>query len=66
MRLPSRLIDSDRAFLLDPVRMVRWVYVGRISLATAIFLAAILVWQDPDTEKQKVLVATLVFAATAP
>jgi two-component system sensor histidine kinase PilS (NtrC family) len=64
VRLPSRLIDNDRAFLLDPVRLVRWVYVGRLSLATAIFLAALLVWQDPDTEKQKVLVATLVFACT--
>jgi two-component system sensor histidine kinase PilS (NtrC family) len=58
------LIDDDRAFLLDPVRLVRWVYVGRLSLATAIFLAALFAWRDPDTEKQKVLVATLVFAGT--
>ena len=64
VRLPSRLNDDERAFLLDPVRLVRWVYVGRVSLATAIFLAAILAWQDPDTERQRVLVATLVFAGT--
>ncbi|HEV7990412.1 MAG TPA: ATP-binding protein [Gemmatimonadaceae bacterium] len=64
MRLHPRLIDDDRAFLLDPVRLVRWVYVGRLSLATAIFLAALLVWQDPDTEKGKLLVASLVFSGT--
>src|SRR4051794_27678830 len=64
MRLPTRLIDEERAFLLDPARLVRWVYVGRVSIATAIFLAALLVWQDPDTEKGKLLVAGLVFAAT--
>ncbi|MEO6526298.1 MAG: ATP-binding protein [Gemmatimonadaceae bacterium] len=64
MRLPTNLIDSERSFLLDPVRLVRWVYVGRLSVATAIFLAAVLVWKDPDTEKRKLLVATVVFAGT--
>jgi two-component system, NtrC family, sensor histidine kinase PilS len=64
VRLPSKLIDDDRAFLLDPVRLVRWVYVGRVALASAIFLAALLVWKDPDTEQGKLLVASLVFAAT--
>jgi two-component system sensor histidine kinase PilS (NtrC family) len=42
---------------------VRWVYVGRISLASAIFLAAILSWPDPDTERQRIVVATLAFVA---
>ena len=64
MKLPTRLLDDDRAFLLDPARLVRWVYVGRLSIATAIFLAALLVWHDPDTERQKIVVATLTFAAT--
>ena len=62
MRLPNKLIDSDRGFRLDPVRLVRWVYVGRVSLASAIFLAAVLVWTDPDTEKRKLFIATVVFA----
>ncbi|MDB4882930.1 MAG: hypothetical protein JWL95_1696 [Gemmatimonadetes bacterium] len=64
VRLPTKLIDSDRSFLLDPVRLVRWVYVGRLSLASAIFLAAVLVWKDPDTEKRKLFVASVVFAGT--
>ena len=42
VRLPNRLSDDERGFLLDPERLVRWVYVGRLSLATAIFLAAVL------------------------
>jgi two-component system sensor histidine kinase PilS (NtrC family) len=64
VKLPTRLLDDERAFLLDPARLVRWVYVGRLSIATAIFLAALLVWDDPDTERQKIVVATLAFAAT--
>jgi two-component system sensor histidine kinase PilS (NtrC family) len=63
MRLDSRLRDDERAFLLDPARLVRWVYVGRLSLASAIFLAAAFHWQDPDTERQRIVVATLAFAA---
>ena len=64
VRLPTRLLDEERAFLLDPARLVRWVYVGRLSLASAIFLAAVLVWLDPDTDGRKILVATLGFVAT--
>ena len=43
---------------------MRWVYVGRLSIATAIFLAAVLVWQDALTDTGKLLVASLAFAAT--
>jgi two-component system sensor histidine kinase PilS (NtrC family) len=43
---------------------VRWVYVGRVSIATAIFVAAVLVWQDALTDTGKLLVASLAFAAT--
>jgi two-component system sensor histidine kinase PilS (NtrC family) len=39
------------------------VYVGRLSLASAIFLAAVLSWPDPDTERQRIVVATIAFAA---
>jgi nitrogen-specific signal transduction histidine kinase len=64
VRLPTRLLDEERAFLLDPARLVRWVYVGRLSVATAIFLAAALVWQNPDSDSRKILTATLTFAAS--
>jgi two-component system sensor histidine kinase PilS (NtrC family) len=43
---------------------MRWVYVGRLSIATAIFLAAVLVWQDVLTDTGKLLVASLTFAVT--
>jgi two-component system sensor histidine kinase PilS (NtrC family) len=62
-----RLLDRsapDRPFHLDPAPLVRWVYVGRLSIATAIFLAAVLVWQDALTDTGKLLVASLAFAAT--
>jgi two-component system sensor histidine kinase PilS (NtrC family) len=64
LRLPSRLIDRERAFLFDPARLLRWVYLGRLSIASAIFLAALLVSRDPDAETRKIVVAMLVFAAT--
>lgn len=63
MRLPTRLLDEERTFLLDPARLVRWVYVGRLSIAAAIFVAAVLVWQNPDTDGRKTLIATLAFVA---
>ena len=64
MKLTTRLLDEERAFLLDPERLVRWVYVGRLSIAAAIFLAAVLVWEHPDTDGRKILVATLAFVAS--
>ena len=63
MKLSTPLLDDERAFLLDPARLVRWVYVGRLSIATAIFLAAVLVSRDPDTDGRKIVVATLAFSA---
>ena len=35
--------------MLDPHRILRWVYVGRLTMAAAIFLAAVLAWRDADT-----------------
>jgi len=63
VKLSTPLLDDERAFLLDPARLVRWVYVGRLSIATAIFLAAVLVSRDPDTDGRKIVVATLAFSA---
>jgi two-component system, NtrC family, sensor histidine kinase PilS len=64
VRLLDRSSSTDRPFHLDPAPLVRWVYVGRLSIATAIFLAAVLVWQDVLTDTGKLLVASLAFAAT--
>jgi two-component system sensor histidine kinase PilS (NtrC family) len=64
VRLLDRSAPDDRPFHLDPVPLVRWVYVGRLSIATAIFLAAVLVWQDASTDTGKLLVASLTFAVT--
>jgi two-component system sensor histidine kinase PilS (NtrC family) len=64
VRLLHHSTPSHRPFHLDPAPLVRWVYVGRVSIATAIFLAAVLVWQDALTDTGKLLVASLAFAAT--
>lgn len=52
---------GDRRFqaVLDPKRLVRWVYLARLSLAWAIIIAAILTWKNSDNDKT--LVATLAF-----
>ncbi len=43
---------------------MRWVYLGRVSISAAIFLAAVLVWQDANTDTGKLLIASLSFAFT--
>ena len=48
--------------MLDPRRLLRWVYIGRVSVATAIFAAAVFVWTREDTDTNKLLVASLAFA----
>ena len=50
--------------MLDPRRLLRWIYIGRLSVAAAIFLAAVLVWLRDDTDVQKLLIASLAFALT--
>lgn len=52
--------------MLDPRRLLRWIYIGRLSIAVAIFLAAVLVWLQDDTDARKLLIATLAFAVTVP
>jgi two-component system sensor histidine kinase PilS (NtrC family) len=52
--------------MLDPRRMLRWIYIGRMSIAVAIFIAAVRVWTQADTDTLKLLIASLSFAiATA-
>lgn len=58
----AMITQSDRRFqaVLEPKRLIRWVYVARLSLAWAILIAAILTWRD--TEPEKTLIATVTFA----
>ncbi len=46
--------------MLDPRRLLRWIYIGRLIIAVAIFLAAVLVWTQG--ELLDLLVASLAFA----
>lgn len=48
--------------MLDPRRIIRWVYLGRFSVATAIFLAAQLVWTSTPSNDTRI--ASLIFAVT--
>lgn len=48
--------------MLDPRRLLRWIYIGRLSIAVAIFLAAVLVWTRADNIP--LLIASLTFAIT--
>jgi two-component system, NtrC family, sensor histidine kinase PilS len=48
--------------MLDPRRLLRGIYIGRLSIAVAIFLAAVLVWTRDTTDNRKLLVASLAFA----
>src|SRR5918997_6241966 len=53
--------EARLQMLLDPRRIVRWIYTGRLSVAAAIFLAAMFRWESAlRTDK---LVASLCFAA---
>lgn len=56
--------SADDRFLavLDPRRVVRWLYLGKFSVATSIYVAAIFWWRTTDPENT--LVASLTFALT--
>lgn len=49
---------------MDPRRLLRWNYIGRMILAAAIFLAAVSNWFRPGVEKPSLLIASLSFALT--
>ena len=34
--------------MLDPHRILRWVYVGRLTMSAAIFVAAVFAWRNAD------------------
>lgn len=65
MQLPARTTSDPRAIFLDPARLVRWVYVGRLSIAAAIFLAALYTWQSDRTAgSAELLVASVILVVT--
>ncbi len=64
VRLLEHSPVEHRALFLNPTRLLRWVYVARLSIAAAIFLAAVLVWRDALTDTEKLLIATLTFVVS--
>ena len=50
--------------MLDPRVLLRWIYIGRLSIASAIFIAAITNWTQAEAQKIDLLIASLAFAAT--
>lgn len=70
LRVPALPTGSVRALFnvpddrvrsaLDPRHYIRWIYVGRLTLASGIFVAALLRWFSADTAD--LLIATLGFA----
>jgi two-component system sensor histidine kinase PilS (NtrC family) len=68
VRLLPTSIESDLRTLqtlLEPRRILRWVYVGRLSLASAIYLASLYVWKLEEVPANTKLIASLAFAGAA-
>jgi two-component system sensor histidine kinase PilS (NtrC family) len=59
--------DPRRQPILDPHRILRWVYVGRLTMSAAIFVAAVLAWKNADAGLTLVasLLITIALAFTA-
>ena len=49
--------------MFDPRRVLRWIYIGRLSLAAAIFVAAIVAWRRADSSDTLIATLTLIGAA---
>ncbi|MFN2563897.1 MAG: nitrogen regulation protein NR(II) [Gemmatimonadaceae bacterium] len=64
MRLTPAANDLALQAILDPRRLLRWIYIGRLSLVSAILLAAVIVWHRADTDPGDLLIASLAFAVT--
>src|SRR3954452_14401788 len=63
VRLATRPSEPALKAILDPRRLLRWVLIGRLCLATAIFIAALSTWANADSGNT--LVASLAFAVSA-
>jgi len=60
VQFASRGSEPALKLILDPRRLTRWVFIGRICLASAIFIAAVSNWSESDSSRT--LVASLAFA----
>jgi two-component system sensor histidine kinase PilS (NtrC family) len=64
VRIATRPSEPALKAILDPRRVLRWVFIGRLCLASAIFIAAVGNWTSVDADQT--LVASIAFAlATA-
>lgn len=63
MRIATRPSEPVLKAILDQRRVLRWVFIGRLCLASAIFIAAVRNWARVDTDQT--LVASLAFALAA-
>ncbi|MGH7668948.1 MAG: hypothetical protein ACRENQ_05585, partial [Gemmatimonadaceae bacterium] len=50
--------------MLDPRHLLRWVYIGRLCLASAIFVAAVVNWAQQQTDPSKLTLVAMAFALT--
>lgn len=62
---PTADATAPRTPRVLPHRILRWIYTGRLSLASAIFVAAAIVSQRGQGEPQDALVAGLALAAAS-
>jgi len=50
--------------MFDPRRVLRWIYISRLSLAAAIFMAALVEWRQADAINTLIATLTLIGAAS--
>jgi two-component system, NtrC family, sensor histidine kinase PilS len=60
VRLATPPTNTALKAILDPRRLLRWVFIGRLCLASAIFIAAVGNWTSVDADQT--LIASLAFA----
>jgi two-component system, NtrC family, sensor histidine kinase PilS len=60
VRHSSPQVDNLYLVVLDPHRLIRWMYVGRLSIALSIFIAAIYTWFEATPTNTFIATATLV------
>ena len=62
MRPSSPQVDNLYLVVLDPRRLIRWMYVGRLSIAASIYLAAFFTWFQAEPARTFLAAGTLVAA----
>jgi len=62
VRPSSPQVDNLYLVVLDPRRLIRWMYIGRLSIASSIFIAASFNWFQAEASSTFVATWTLVGA----